>query len=237
MRTASNDVVVPALTVKYLAPDHPAPSNVPFELTNYVQPGNWRSRLTTAQRVSARYSKTLLERFWVVLMVIAAVAIPWGLSGIVWDLMMKDDIVTRTKVIEARLIGFALFVSVLVVFFIPILTWKLIGRWQLNKLADGWTRSDRALQGASAGSATWKISTPRILKTGLTLTVSLPTARPPSTFHRDAYLPSYINRSSSSDDDDAYFYPYKGKEGSGLPRMSVVGNVPMLFNEKNYDRV
>jgi uncharacterized membrane protein len=121
MRTASNDVVV------YLVPDHPAPTNVPFELTNYVQPGDWRSRLTTAQRVSARYSKTLLERSWVVLMVIAAVAIPWGLSGIVWDLMMKDGIVTRTKVVEARLIGFALFVSVLVVFFIPILTWKLIG--------------------------------------------------------------------------------------------------------------
>lgn len=54
--------------------------------------------------------------------------------------------------------------------------------------------------------------------------------RPPSTFHPDAYLPSYIN--GPTDSDSAYFYPYSKGE-RGLPHMSVVGNVPLFMDEKS----
>ncbi len=49
-------------------------------------------------------------------------------------------------------------------------------------------------------------------------------------FHPDAYLPAYIN--APNDVDAIYYYPFKGQGQAGLPRMSVVGNVPLYANEK-----
>lgn len=66
------------------------------------------------------------------------------------------------------------------------------------------------------------------------LTVSLPPNSSPSSFHPNAYLPSYLN--GPVDADANYYYPYKAEPG--LPRMSVVGNVPLYLDEKRaYDKV
>jgi hypothetical protein len=60
------------------------------------------------------------------------------------------------------------------------------------------------------------------------LTLTLPPNYTPSNFHPDAYLPSYINR--PADAEANYYYPYKPEPG--MPRMSVVGNVPLFQDEK-----
>lgn len=229
-RTVNSEVAV------HLAPGQAVPENVPFELNAYVQPIDWTSRLDKIQQVSRRYSKVLLERIWLLMMISAAVAVPWGLSSTVWKAVMRPG-QAPSKAIGAHMIVVALFFAVVLLFCIPIVAWKLIGRWELNKMTRDWTRYDERMQGHSGGAATWRVSAPKLLKAGLTLTISIPVTRSPSIFHKDAYLPSYINRAASPENDDAYFYPYMKKEGSGLPRMSVVGNIPILFNEKNYDRV
>lgn len=229
-RTPNSEVVV------HLAPGQAVPANVPFELNAYVQPIDWTSRLDKIQQVSGKYSKVFLERAWLLIMIAAAVAVPWGLSSTVWKAVMKDG-QAQSKVIGAHMIVVALFFAVILVFCIPVIAWKLIGRWELNKMTNDWTRYDERMQGHSGGAATWRVSAPKLLKAGLKLTVGIPVTRSPSIFHKDAYLPSYINRAASPENDDAYFYPYKKDQGSGLPRMSVVGNIPILFNEKNYDRV
>jgi hypothetical protein len=60
------------------------------------------------------------------------------------------------------------------------------------------------------------------------VTITLPAVASPTSFHVNAYLPSYIN--PPADANDAYYYPYKYEPG--LPRMSVVGNVPFYPDEK-----
>jgi hypothetical protein len=71
---------------------------------------------------------------------------------------------------------------------------------------------------------------------GQTLIITVPQTLSPSTFHPNAYLPSYIN--GPVDSDATYFYPYKPKPG--LPRMSTIGNVPLYLDDKrgfNDDKV
>ena len=55
----------------------------------------------------------------------------------------------------------------------------------------------------------------------------------PSLFHPSAYMPTFIN--PAVDVEANQYYPFKAGGGhDGLPRISVVGNVPLYNNEKAF---
>ncbi|KAJ3806368.1 hypothetical protein EV368DRAFT_32884 [Lentinula lateritia] len=101
------------------------------------------------------------------------------------------------------------------------------GRKQVDRLVSKWNGADRMNYGQNA-SSTWKAQSPGIFRNSTILTISLPASMKPTSFHPNAYLPSYIN--GPIDPDASYYYPYKSEPG--LPRMSVIGNVPLHIDEK-----
>jgi hypothetical protein len=139
-----------------------------------------------------------------------------------------DGGIDLNRLAESRMVTFGLFFGVILFFFTPIAIWKFIGRKQANRLTTQWTKADTMNYGQNAAS-TWKVKTPSVFRDSTILYISLPASMKanPSSFHPNAYLPSYINGPS-----DEYYYPYKANQEPGLPRMSTIGNVPLYVDEK-----
>lgn len=215
--------------VLYLSPRQSPPS-VPFELQNQVTSTEWDSRLQSLIQASTRYTKPWFERIWLLLAIISAIVVPLGLQKLVYRAMISRDgngFVISGSVVEANLALFASFAGILILFLVPIAVWKHIGARHLNALANKWTKSDRVNLGQNVASR-WTVKSPRVWRDSTRLIITLPQNSAPSSFHPNAYLPSYIN--GPIDPDANYYYPYKSEPG--LPRMSVVGNVPLYLDEK-----
>ncbi|KAH7874763.1 hypothetical protein F5879DRAFT_150499 [Lentinula edodes] len=215
--------------VLYLSTNQPNPP-VPFELQDQMTPAVWLTRLTALANTAQRYSKPWFERIWTVTGILASLILPAVLYNVIYNHMNvrgADGNVDFARLSESRMITFALFIGVFLFFFTPIAIWKFIGRKQVDRLVSKWNGADRMNYGQNA-SSTWKAQSPGIFRNSTILTISLPASMKPTSFHPNAYLPSYIN--GPIDPDASYYYPYKSEPG--LPRMSVIGNVPLHIDEK-----
>ncbi|GAW05193.1 arginine methyl transferase [Lentinula edodes] len=213
--------------VLYLSTNQPNPP-VPFELQDQMTPAVWLTRLTALANTAQRYSKPWFERIWTVTGILASLILPAVLYNVIYNHMNvrgADGNVDFARLSE--MITFALFIGVFLFFFTPIAIWKFIGRKQVDRLVSKWNGADRMNYGQNA-SSTWKAQSPGIFRNSTILTISLPASMKPTSFHPNAYLPSYIN--GPIDPDASYYYPYKSEPG--LPRMSVIGNVPLHIDEK-----
>ncbi|THU95645.1 hypothetical protein K435DRAFT_778898 [Dendrothele bispora CBS 962.96] len=221
-RRNSNDIVL------YLSANQPVPP-VPFELQSQIPPAVWSMRLSALTDASKAFSKPLFERAWALMGFLSMIIVPSALYSVIYTAMHIRDQNGRIDVdhlLEARLITTAIFVGVVLLFILPIAVWKFIGYRRLNGITAQWVKSDRMNYGQNA--VTWRVKTPGIFRDRLNLIVSIPANQAPSSFHPNAYLPSYI--AQPIDADANYYYPYKPEPG--LPRMSVVGNVPIYLDEK-----
>lgn len=218
----------------YLSSKQPAPG-VPFELQGSISPDVWAVRLPTIAKVSERYSRPIFERVWFVVGLLATIIVPAALYNTILSALhfQPENRLFQPQdpdiFLKARAITGAIGIGIILFFTIPMITWKFIGRKQVNRLLQQWARSDQALLGNSGPVPVWKVSTPGVFSDKTVLTITLPPSLSPTSFHPSAYLPSYIN--PPRDAGDTYFYPYKPGE-PGLPRMSVVGNVPFYMDEK-----
>ncbi|KAF5393315.1 hypothetical protein D9757_000640 [Collybiopsis confluens] len=219
----SSDIVL------YISARQPNPP-VPFELQDQITPAVWSSRLSAVASCTAHYSKPWFERIWVVIGILASLVVPSVLYSVVYDHMNvrnPDGTVDFSRLAESRIMTFALFVGVILLFLAPIAIWKVIGRQQVRRLTSQWAGADRLNYGQNAASI-WKVRSPGVFRDSTILTISLPASMKPTSFNPNAYLPSYIN--SAPDAAVNYYYPYNGEPG--IPRMSVVGNVPLYVDEK-----
>ncbi|KAF9268948.1 hypothetical protein L218DRAFT_918174 [Marasmius fiardii PR-910] len=142
----------------------------------------------------------------------AFIAVPIGLQPVIFDAVLRRD---SSGLLTAESVA--------------------KGRTHLNRMTKRWTDADRQKFGRNAAPR-WNVKTPGIFRSSIVLYVGLPSGAAPSAFHPNAYLPSYVNAPRDADAD--YYYPYKPEPG--LPRMSVVGNVPLYLDEKRellYQRV
>jgi len=220
--------------VLYLSAKQPAPG-VPFELQGSISPDVWAVRLPTITKVSERYSRPLFERIWFVVGFLATIIVPSVLYNTILSALhfQRNDILFSQQdadiFLKARAITGAIGVGLILLFAVPMIIWKAIGRKQVNRLLQQWARSDQALVGNSGPIPVWKVRTPGVFSDSTVLTITLPLPSSPTSFHPSAYLPSYIN--PPQDAGDSYFYPYRPGE-PGLPRMSIVGNAPPYTDEK-----
>jgi len=214
--------------VLYLSSTQPTPS-MPFELQGSIAPDVWTTRVQTLTRMGARYSKPMFERIWLVLAILTPLFLPVGLYSIILSALQSklgpgaDD---RNAFFEARSICSAMSIAIALVFVLPMVAWKFTGRLQANRQLKQWMAADSRM--GSASMSAWRVKTPGVFRPSTLLTIRLPGNASPTSFHPNAYLPSYIN--GPSDADAAYYYPYKAEPG--LPKMSVVGNVPLYTDEK-----
>ncbi|KAJ7579095.1 hypothetical protein C8J56DRAFT_1110179 [Mycena floridula] len=232
----SSDIVL------YLSSKQPTPG-VPFELQGSISPDVWATRLPAICTTAERYSKPMFERIWLILGFIATLVVPIALySTILASLHItanNDDFNSNfnesndrtSKFIEARAIVGGITIGLVLLFTVPIMVWKFIGRSRVNSLLRRWEASDRATIGNNNPISQWKVKTPGFWSNRVVLRITLPANYSPTAFHPSAYLPSYLNGPPDAAN-DAYFYPYKPEPG--MPRMSVVGNVTAIGNVPLY---
>ncbi|KAJ7178480.1 hypothetical protein C8R43DRAFT_460663 [Mycena crocata] len=213
--------------VLYLSPSQLAPVSVPIELREEITADVWAGRLDSITRTASRYHKPIFERVWAVVGILAIIIVPVAIFQVVLSALHFRNDSTNSHAFEARGISFAIFVAMVLLFLLPITIWKYLGQKEVNAMLRKWEKSDQMGRG-SLPLSTWTVKTPGIFKSSIVLKIQLPLGAAISSFHVNAYLPSYIN---GPVDDASYYYPYKSSE-PGLPRMSVVGNVPLFKDEK-----
>lgn len=218
------------LVTLYLSTKYPAPP-VPFELQSHISADDWAIRVPALTKLAGRYYKPVFERVWLVLAIVITLIIPLATYNLLFHAIFGKTATDQTsKSIVARLIGVVIFFGSLALFWLPIFTWKQIGKRRVNALLATYATADAArprFSGDPVGSSfvpKWSVNTPGVFTTQTILTITTPPVDPVTSFHPDAYLPAYIGK--AEDSQGAYFYPYpsekQGGEG-GLPRMSVVG--------------
>lgn len=213
--------------VLYLSSTHSAPVSVPIELREEITPDVWADRLAAITHTASRYYKPIFERAWAVVAVLAMIIVPSALFQVIVSALHFQGDLTVNHAYEARWITFAIFVGLMIFFLLPIAIWKYIGQKQVNSILKQWEKADKTGRG-SLPMSTWSVKGPGIIRSNIVLTIQLPPGVAVSSFHVNAYLPSFIN--PPVDADANYYYPYKAEPG--LPRMSVVGNVPLFQDEK-----
>jgi len=214
-RNANNSIVL------YLSPIQPAPP-IPTELQGEITPDVWAGRLAAITRTASRYHKPMFERVWTIVGILAILIVPVAIFQVILSALHFRNEPTTSHAFEARGISLAIFVAMLLFFLMPIAIWKYIGQKQVNLMLKKWKNADRN------EVSIWTVKTPGIFRSNIILNIQLPPSAAVTSFHVDAYLPSYIN--GPTDPGANHNYPFKSEPG--LRRMSVVGNVPLFNDEK-----
>ncbi|KAF9465060.1 hypothetical protein BDZ94DRAFT_1215454 [Collybia nuda] len=213
-----------------LRPNQFVSSSVPFEIQGHVSKDVWTYRIPKIIKASSRYSKPRLELLWTVVGLMASLILPVALHKFV---LSKPDrgvnpSLYSLKEAEARSISFGIFAGLVLFFLVPMIIWKFAGNRQMKLMLQKWSDMDRINSNHKVNTPIWRVKTPRVLMDKTTLIITVPHAHSASSFHPNAYLPSYLN--GPVDSESTYFYPYKPEPG--LPRMSTIGNVPLYLDEK-----
>ncbi|KIY73124.1 hypothetical protein CYLTODRAFT_387625 [Cylindrobasidium torrendii FP15055 ss-10] len=219
-RTKAHEILV------YLSPTQPAPLP-PVEISNQVSPDKWAARVNAITSTAARYSKPGMERVWMILGMILMFVIPVAVHRPIMNAL--PDAPLHTLHAQASAINLAISVAIGMLIFVPWFMWKFIGSRRVNSMVAEWVKTDQTTYGKN-GAIGWRVKTPGVFNGRLVLILSLPPSIANSLFHPNAYLPSFIN--GPADVEANHYYPFKSEAGSGLPRMSVVGNVPLYADEK-----
>jgi len=223
----SNDIIL------YLSPKQPTPSSVPFELQSYIPPETWATRVPTIARTAGRYSKPLFERIWFALAILSSIVLPIAIYQIFINRIGVSRM-TENQYFAIRMVSSLLFLGLGLLFLAPVAIWKYIGKRHVDLMIRQWAKADRLTLGINAQLPIWRVVTPSVFRDTITLTITPPGESAPTSFHPDAYIPSYIN--GPSDKGAAYSYPSLG-EKSG-PMMTNVGNVPLYMGDekRSYSR-
>jgi len=174
-----------------LSPSQPLPL-LPYELSTVVSPDVWESRVRAIIRLATRYSKPVFERVWIVIGMLATIIVPFFAYALsLRELNQKNGLI-EANIWDARGISFATTIAVWLVFFVPVFAWKYFGYLRVRALLQRWNRDDIANNSSGAALPTWRATTPGVFRDGIALSITLPIAPKPVTFHPDAYLPPYV---------------------------------------------
>ncbi|THH04204.1 hypothetical protein EW145_g5697 [Phellinidium pouzarii] len=220
--------------VVYLSPKQPVPDMVPYELNDHIFPDDWHIRIMAIRDTTFNYYKPLFERIFFIVATISVVVLPFALYQIILNAMDNNR---RPRSLEqffqARAISFAISIGTFLLFAIPMLVWKGIGKRRVRSMLTRWEKADRERKGPSSFVPLWEVKTPTVFKSTCVVTITIPPSAHPTVFHPNAYLPPFIN--PPADGGAAYYYPYAPGH-VGLPRMSVAGMLPAYKAEAGKER-
>ncbi|EIM85483.1 uncharacterized protein STEHIDRAFT_147869 [Stereum hirsutum FP-91666 SS1] len=219
----------------YLRRNQPPPM-MPMELSGHVSPDSWASRLFTLNRMCAQYHRPIFEAIWLIMGVIASIAVPAVAYRLIFNsLRDPDDIFNRREegpFFQARVASLGVFVGVCLIFFVPLFLWKRIGQKRVDSMVRRWGHDDVRVKGQGEFIPVWKVNMPGVFSTQAELILSLPASHP-SNFHPAAYLPSWIN-APIDEKAPAYYqsnaastFPLNGPNG-----MAVNDGIPLYLDDK-----
>ena len=104
---------------------------VPFELRDHILPDDWHARMTAIRDLAFRFYMPIFERIWLFVATFATLVLPFALYSVIYNSMtsglnLRTDPDAANKIFKARIISFALFVGTLLVFWGPMVIWKMI---------------------------------------------------------------------------------------------------------------
>ncbi|EJU04476.1 hypothetical protein DACRYDRAFT_21007 [Dacryopinax primogenitus] len=165
----------------------------PPELRPHMSEGDWSYRLSTVNRLVKRYSKPRFEKAWFGLGLLATFIAPIIIYHYLFSVVtVNENSTLTTKVVELHLIGFGIFVAVCFLFWTPLAIWKGVGALKVRKVIEGFQREDAARQSSQAARFHWKVHLPGIFGTQASVSITLPTAQPFTSFDPNGQLPPYI---------------------------------------------
>ncbi|KAG1732211.1 uncharacterized protein EDB91DRAFT_1338387 [Suillus paluster] len=224
-KTQKNEVIVE------LSRTQPPPL-LPIDLRGYVSPDKWETRIRAATRVASRYSKPMLERTWMFIVLMLTFIAPLVAY---YDTLhylnngqdFNDEQEDRQDefIWKARLIALGIIVGLWFVMFLPVVIWKHVGRVKVNNMIDSWSKDDVRSASSYAAIPTWKVTMPGMFRDVIVLAVSYPA--PPSNFDYEAYLPPYIAPPTEA----APSYEVT-KRLSGLQGDGKFGDIPLYEDAK-----
>lgn len=164
---------------------------LPYELSGLIAHEQWDQRTKTIKAMCDRFSKPLPERVWFLVAMISTLLLPFPLYRLVFSAIFNPDRPKETF-FEARAAGFGIFIAVLVVFWMPLVVWKLIGSARMRAQLRQWEMYDRA-NASGRFVPEWRVEMPGIFSTVGRVTITTPPSAVPTNFAPGAYLPPYIN--------------------------------------------
>ncbi|CAL1706887.1 unnamed protein product [Somion occarium] len=208
------------VVLRYIPHEHP-PTDVPFELRSYYTKEVWESRLPAITRKASRYYKRNMQIIWIILLFVCSIGVPIALFYVALDHLPESEAEKQEdkdfpfhhywhggfdRYWKARLIALASWIAVMLLFYVPIITWKHLGRKNVNKQLKKWEKEDRASRSGSVDVPTFKLLRIGIFGNTIRLQVTLPASYVPvSSFHPAAHLPAYLVN-GPSDPAAAYYY-------------------------------
>ncbi|KIY48196.1 hypothetical protein FISHEDRAFT_73762 [Fistulina hepatica ATCC 64428] len=177
-----------------LSRSRPIPDAIPFDLREYIPQDVWRTRLPIIKRTALWYSMPRLERTWLAIGFLSSIILPIVFYQLILSHSQQaagDSIAIAG--VGAQGISFGLFVGACVFFFVPIILFKFIGQQRMNAMLRRWVIADRVQCGRGAVLPVWRVHTPGVFRTHITLTISLPYNTPTSSAssrHQDVQVPA-----------------------------------------------
>lgn len=150
-----------------------------------VSPDNWASRVPQILRLTARYQQPLLEAVWIMLFFVVAIAVPMALRSVIYT---RDH-----TLFTAHFISLGIFLAIALVWWAPLIVWKMLGQQYANVLARRWASEDARSSGSRYNGYVplWQIRLPGVLSSQTIVTINVPQHGPPtSPYDAQAYLPT-----------------------------------------------
>ncbi|PVG02422.1 hypothetical protein CPB86DRAFT_804701 [Serendipita vermifera] len=189
---------------------------LPYELQNVYPTETWTTRVQLAAKTCKQWSRPIMERIYFFCVIAILFIVPWVITSVVLMRIYgtgRDGRVPPEKFFEYRAAGMGIFIGVFLLFWGPLIFWKILGRRRLRALERQWLELDRAT-GGGGFLPRWKLSKPGIFSSNAAIQVTLPSVPVViSVFHPNAPLPPYINPAPS--DHQTYGYGYSNEEKTG----------------------
>lgn len=235
MYTTTQPQRTPSDILLYLSRKQPPPV-LPYELHGHVSPDAWATRIPNLTNLASRYSYPIFEGCWMLAAFFASIVVPIAVYPVIFRAMSKDHRRPGDRegpFFQARAISFAVFIGIMLFFYVPLFIWKYNGQSRANAMVKRWAEDDLRMKGPSAFIPKWKVSMPGVFTMSTKLKVSLPPNQMATNFHPAAYLPSWIN--GPVDAQAAPAYNSYQNLGPGMP--PNLGEVPLYSEKYRFDDV
>jgi len=166
---------------------------VPLELQAFITVDEWQRRLTAISKLAHRYSRPLLEKFWIFFGFLLTFAAPIIVYRILADNLASNFESIEQRLSQQRLIAFGVFAAVMLVVWVPLVIWKSVGRYRMRTLIREWSQIDVLAKNKGLFVPTWTVALPSGYSTMTIVNITIPPRANPTVFHPDAYLPPYIS--------------------------------------------
>lgn len=192
---------------------------LPYELQNVYSSEIWSSRAQAATSLAKRWSRPLTERIYFGCVLLIQFIVPMTISNLVLTSIYgtgENRRIPPEKFFEFRAVAMGIFLGIFILFWTPLITWKVMGRRKLKALENEWLGIDRATV-PGGFIPKWRLAKPGIFSSTTTIRVTVPTvAVVLSNFHPNAPLPPYINPAAPPYE---YGYPADEKAAFGPSRV------------------